>query len=98
MSQAGAWSPHTGSRKESAINATPKSAAATTVAINPAKDVFCISIRYSERLADGNTESSVGSVGDSHDNALAETTNGLNKAEVIHRQSWKRAKRWNWPH
>ena len=62
------------------------------------KGCFCISIRYSERLADGNIESSVGSVGDSHDNALAETTNGLNKAEVIHRQSWKRAKRWNWPH
>jgi putative transposase len=48
-----------------------------------------LSIRYTERLADAGIESSVGSVGDSYDNALAETINGLYKAEVIHRQSWK---------
>ena len=41
-----------------------------------------VSIRYSERLA--GIEPSVGSVGDSYDNALAETINGLYKAEVIH--------------
>ena len=46
-----------------------------------------VSIRYSERLA--GIEPSVGSVGDSYDNALAETINGLYKAEVIWRQrSW----------
>ena len=47
-----------------------------------------VSIRYSERLADAGIESSVGSKGDSYDNALAETINGLYKAEVIHRRSW----------
>jgi len=47
-----------------------------------------ISIRYSERLAEAGIEPSVGSKGDSHDNALAETINGLYKAEVIHRRSW----------
>ena len=48
-----------------------------------------VSIRYTERLAEAGVEPSVGSVGDSYDNALAETINGLYKAEVIHRQSWK---------
>jgi transposase InsO family protein len=42
-----------------------------------------LSIRYSERLAQAGAESSVGSVGDSYDNALAETIIGLYKAEVI---------------
>ena len=46
-------------------------------------------IRYTERLAEAGIEPSVGSVGDSYDNALAETINGLYKAEVIHRRSWK---------
>jgi transposase InsO family protein len=49
-----------------------------------------VSIRYSERLADAGIESSVGSVGDSYDNALAETINGLYKAEAIHRRGpWR---------
>jgi len=49
-----------------------------------------LSIRYSERLAEAGIESSVGSVGDSYDNALAETINGLFKAEVIWpRGPWK---------
>ena len=49
-----------------------------------------VSIRYSERLAEAGIESSVGSVGDSYDNALAETINGLYKAEVIYkRRSWR---------
>ncbi len=47
-----------------------------------------VSIRYSERLADAKVAPSVGSVSDSYDNALAETINGLYKAEVIHRRSW----------
>ena len=45
-----------------------------------------VGIRYTERLAEAGIEPSVGSVGDSYDNALAETINGLYKAEVIHRQ------------
>jgi putative transposase len=48
-----------------------------------------VSIRYSERLAEAGIEPSVGSKGDSYDNALAETINGLYKAEVIHRRTWK---------
>jgi putative transposase len=48
-----------------------------------------VSVRYTERLAEAGIEPSVGSVGDSYDNALAETVNGLFKAEVIHRQSWR---------
>ncbi|RYG63174.1 IS3 family transposase [bacterium] len=49
-----------------------------------------LSIRYSERLAEAGVEPSVGSKGDSYDNALAETINGLYKAELIHRRaSWK---------
>jgi transposase InsO family protein len=49
-----------------------------------------LSIRDTERLSAGGVQPSVGSVGDSDDNALAETVNGLYKAEVIHRRSWKR--------
>ena len=46
--------------------------------------------RYTERLAEAGIEPSVGSVGDSYDNALAETINGLYKAEVIHRRGpWR---------
>jgi len=49
-----------------------------------------VSIRYSERLAEAGVEPSVGSRGDSYDNALAETINGLYKAELIHhRAPWK---------
>jgi transposase InsO family protein len=49
-----------------------------------------VSIRYSERLAEAGIEPSVGSKGDSYDNALAETINGLYKAEMIHRRGpWK---------
>ena len=49
-----------------------------------------VSIRYSERLAEAGIESSVGSKGDSYDNALAETINGLYKAELIHRRApWR---------
>ena len=53
------------------------------------RGVQYVSIRYTDRLAEAGIEASVGSVGDSYDNALAETINGLYKAEVIHRQSWK---------
>jgi putative transposase len=51
-----------------------------------------VSIRYTERLLEAGIEPSVGSVGDSYDNALAETINGLFKAEVIHRRGpWRNA-------
>ena len=53
------------------------------------RGVQYVSIRYTERLAEAGIEPSVGSVGDSYDNALAETINGLYKAEVIHRRSWR---------
>ena len=47
-------------------------------------------VEYTERLAEAGIEPSVGSVGDSYDNALAETVNGLYKAEVIHRRGpWR---------
>ena len=49
-----------------------------------------VSIRYTERLIEAGIEPSVGSVGDSYDNALAETVMGLFKTEVIHRRgSWR---------
>jgi len=55
------------------------------------RGVQYVSIRYTERLAEAGIEPSVGSVGDSYDNALAETINGLYKAEVIHRRSsWQK--------
>ena len=50
------------------------------------RGVQYVSIKYTERLADAGLVPSVGSVGDSYDNALAETINGLYKAEVIHRR------------
>ena len=49
-----------------------------------------VSIRYTERLAEAGIEPSVGSVGDSYDNALAETIIGLYKTEVIRRRGpWR---------
>jgi transposase InsO family protein len=54
------------------------------------RGVQYLSIRYTERLAEAGIEPSVGSVGDSYDNAMAESVIGLFKAEVIHRLGpWK---------
>ena len=54
------------------------------------RGVQYVSIKYTERLAEAGIEPSIGSVGDSYDNALAETINGLYKAEVIHRRGpWR---------
>lgn len=54
------------------------------------RGVQYVSIKYTERLAEAGIEPSVGSVGDSYDNALAETINGLYKTEVIHRRGpWR---------
>lgn len=73
-------------------SSTPWSRRSTTVAPSTAVVSYStrtaaqyVSIRYSERLAEARIEPSVGSVGDSYDNALAETINGFYKAEVIHR-------------
>lgn len=48
-----------------------------------------VSLAYMQRLQDAGLLASTGSSGDSYDNAMAESINGLYKAEVIHRQSWK---------
>jgi len=58
------------------------------------RGVQYVSIKYTERLVEAGVEAgvepSVGSVGDSYDNALAETVNGLYKTEVIHRRGpWR---------
>jgi putative transposase len=54
------------------------------------RGVQYLSIRYSERLAKAGAEASVATVGDSYDNALAETINGLYKTEIIHPNGpWK---------
>jgi transposase InsO family protein len=54
------------------------------------KSAQYVSIKYSERLAEAGIEPSVGSVGDSFDNALAETVIGLFKTEVIHQRGpWR---------
>jgi len=49
-----------------------------------------LALRYTDRLVEAGVQLSVGSVGDAYDNALAETINGLFKAEVIHRRGpWR---------
>ena len=54
------------------------------------RGVQYVSIKYTERLAEAGIEPSVGSIGDSYDNALAETINGLYKTEVIYRRGpWR---------
>jgi putative transposase len=71
----------------STIGGRSIAAGSCTIAIRGSQYV---SIRYTERLAEAGVEPSVGSVGDSYDNALAETINGLYKAEVIHRRGpWR---------
>ena len=53
------------------------------------RGVQYLAMNYTQRMAEANLVPSADSVGDSYDNALAETINGLNKAEVIWRQrSW----------
>ena len=56
----------------------------------PLESAQYLSIRYTERLAEAGAVASVGSKGDSYDNALAESFNGLYKTELIHRRGpWK---------
>lgn len=56
-----------------------------------------LSIRYSERQGEAGIEPSVGNTGDSYDNALAETINGLYKTELIHKRGpWKSVESLEW--
>ena len=56
----------------------------------PIESTQYLSIRYTERLSEAGIEPSVGSVGDSYDNAMAETVIGLYKTEVIYRRGpWR---------
>ena len=56
----------------------------------PVESTQYVSIRYTERLEEAGLMPSVGSTGDSYDNALAETINGLYKTEVIYKRGpWK---------
>ncbi|ENN2648849.1 IS3 family transposase, partial [Escherichia coli] len=48
-----------------------------------------VSLAYTQRLKEAGLLASTGSTGDSYDNAMAESINGLYKAEVIHRKRWK---------
>ncbi|EHL4626382.1 IS3 family transposase [Escherichia coli] len=48
-----------------------------------------VSLAYTQRLKEAGLLASTGSTGDSYDNVMAESINGLYKAEVIHRKSWK---------
>ena len=54
------------------------------------------SIKYSEKLADYGIKSSTGTVGDSYDNALAGTVNGLYKTELIYSQAWRSCTEVEW--
>lgn len=61
------------------------------------KGVQYLSIRYSSRLVDAGVDASTGTVGDSYDNAMAETVNGLYKTEVIRRRrSWRNLEEVEW--
>jgi putative transposase len=53
------------------------------------RGVQYLSVRYSQRLADNAIVASIGSRGDSYDNALAESFNGLYKWELIYRRAWR---------
>jgi putative transposase len=61
------------------------------------RGVQYLSIRYTERLAEAGAVASVGSRGDSYDNALAESFNGLFKTELIHRRGpWRNVEHVEW--
>jgi transposase InsO family protein len=56
----------------------------------PVESAQYVSIKYIERLAEAGVAPSVGNVGNSYDNAFAETINGLYKADVIHQRGpWR---------
>ena len=76
---------------EQAIHAR-KPAKGSGLVHHSVRGVQYLSIKYSGRLAEAGIDPSVGSVGDSYDNALAETINGLYKAEAILQGSLPRRK------
>ena len=67
------------------------------VLLPPVEPSQYLSIRYSERLGEAGVVASVGSRGDSYDNALAESFNGLYKTELIHRRGpWRNVEHVEW--
>ena len=63
----------------------------------PVESAQYLSIRYTERLGDADIVASVGSRGDSYDNALAESFNGQFKAELVHRKGpWRNIEHVEW--
>ena len=82
------WQTSTSMRTEFVLDALEQALHARQPVQSPIhhsdRGVQYLSIRYTERLADAGIAASVGSTGESYDNALAETINGLYKAEVIH--------------
>lgn len=81
---------------EMAIYARNKSGLAGLIHHND-RGVQYLSIRYSERLGEAEIVASVGSKGDSYDNALAESFNGLYKTELIHRKGpWRNVEHVEW--
>ena len=78
----------------SALSSTPKACPSDTSTLEvlrrPVEFTQYTSIRFSERLAEAGIQPSVGAVGSSYDNALAETINGLYKTELIKpRKPWR---------
>ncbi|AZI58395.1 hypothetical protein EH165_09835 [Nakamurella antarctica] len=58
----------------------------------PLESAQYTSVRYTDRLVEAGMNASIGTVGDSYDNAMAETVNGLYKAEVVYREGpWRNA-------
>lgn len=73
-----------------AYSRPPPNTSTIKVLRRPVESAQYVSIRCTERLAEAGIEPSVGSVGDIYDNALAETINGVSKAELIHRHGpWR---------
>jgi len=87
------WKASTSLRSDLALDALEQAVASRSdlhgLVHHSDRGVQYLSIRYTERLAEAGIAASVGSVGDSYDNALAETINGLYKAELIHRRRWQ---------
>src|SRR5215211_7861949 len=80
----------TGPPCPTAVSVLPSQLLTVKVLRRPVESAQYLSIRYTERLAEAGAVTSVGSRGDSYDNALAETIIGLYKAELIRRRGpWK---------
>lgn len=92
-SSAGGWRPACGPISLSTLSRWPFAREATSLRDSstiPIAGVQYLDIRYTERLAQAGVVNSVGPKGDSYDNAIAETVNGLYKTELIRRRrSWR---------